>query len=123
MKTTTQKAIAYTIAVTGLLVATGAQAEPWDDGAAGFVDILYGPLGTTLAILGLAGSVIAGFAGKLDWSKVIAIVASIIIFFSAPAIVSYIKTKMNTSSSASAVEYVAQPRYAQATTSTLVQAA
>lgn len=123
MKITTKKALVYTIALAGMFVATGAHAEPWDDGAAGFTDILYGPLGTTIAILGLAGSAIAGFAGKMEWTKVLGVIASIIVFFSAPAIVSYFKSKMNTSSSASAIEYVAQPRVAMTTDTIIVHAA
>jgi type IV secretory pathway VirB2 component (pilin) len=123
MKNSTKKALVYTIAVVGMFAATGAHAEPWDDGAKGFTDILYGPLGTTIAILGLAGAAIAGFAGKMEWTKVLGVIASIIVFFSAPAIVSYFKAKMNTSSSASAIEYVAQPRLAMATDTIIVHTA
>lgn len=123
MKNSTKKALVYTIAVVGMFTATGAHAEPWDDGARGFTDILYGPLGTTIAILGLAGSAIAGFAGKMEWTKVLGVIASIIVFFSAPAIVSYFKAKMNTSSSASAIEFVAQPRLAMATDTITVRTA
>lgn len=121
MKNSTKKALVYTIAVVGMFAASGAHAEPWDDGARGFTDILYGPLGTTIAILGLAGAAIAGFAGKLEWTKVLGVIAAIIVFFSAPAIVTYFKNKMNTSASASAVEYVAQPRLAMATDKIIVR--
>lgn len=118
MNSSTKKAVIYSVAIVGMFAATGAHAEPWDDGAKGFTDILYGPLGTTIAILGLAGAAIAGFAGKMEWTKVLGVIASIIVFFSAPALVSYFKSKMNTSS-ASAVEYVVQPRVAM-TTNTIV---
>lgn len=123
MKNSTKKALIYTVAAVGLFAATGAHAEAWDDGAGGFLDILYGPLGTTLAICGLAGAAIAGFAGKLEWTKVVMVIAAIIVFFSAPAIVSFFKKKLGTSSSASAVEYVAQPRLAMATDKIVVTAA
>lgn len=123
MKNSTKKALIYTVALVGMFAATGAHAEAWDDGASGFTDILYGPLGTTLAICGLAGAAIAGFAGKLEWTKVIGVIAAIIVFFSSPAIVSFFKKKLNTSSSASAVEYVAQPRLAMATDKIIVTAA
>jgi type IV secretory pathway VirB2 component (pilin) len=122
MKPSTKKAAIYTVAIVGMFAATGAHAEPWDDGAKGFTDILYGPLGTTIAVLGLAGAAIAGFAGKMEWTKVLGVIASIIVFFSAPALVSYFKSKMNTSS-ASAVEYVVQPRVAMTTNTIVVHTA
>jgi len=117
MKNSTKKALIYAGVLSALFVATGAHAEAWDEGAGGVKDIMYGPVGTTLAIIGLAGSAIMGFMGKLDWGKVGMIIAAIIVFFSAPAIVSFIKNR--TSTTFAAIEYK-MPAYAMAPVTALV---
>lgn len=76
------------------LASAPAAAAPWDDAAKGVQDMLYGPLGTTLAVIGVAGAGLAAFFGRLSWERAGYVICGIVIFFSAPALVGYFKGKL-----------------------------
>lgn len=95
---TSKHTFAYLLAMVGLFAFAGAaHAAAWDGAAEGVKDAMYGPIGTTLAILGVAGVGIAAFFGKMDWGRAGMVIGGIVIFFSAPAIVTYVKSRMQAS--------------------------
>lgn len=93
--TTQQKGITKLLALLALMALAGAaHAEAWDGAAQGVQDAMYGPIGTTLAILGVAACGIAAFWGKMSFERAGMVVCGIVIFFAAPAIVNYVKGKL-----------------------------
>lgn len=92
-----QKFFTGLLAVLALMSITGsAHAEAWDDAAQGIQDAMYGSIGTTLAIIGVAGCGLAAFFGKMSFEKAGMVIAGIVVFFAAPSIVGYVKGKLGT---------------------------
>lgn len=115
MNTSKYTSLAF-FGIFALLFATGVHAEPWDDSAAGIKDIMYGPLGTTLGIICLAGLAIGGFSGRMEMKTIAMSLAALVLFFSAPAVVSFIKARTGASSASAAPYITPAAHYAMAPT-------
>jgi len=65
---------------------------PWESGADSVMEILQGPLVTTLAVIAVVGMGLAAMFGKLEWSTAGKVIAGIVIIRGAPAIVSFFES-------------------------------